>query len=1057
MSFHSSPKAKENLESWERIFRQTLSKERLFTSTRAAENPIHWIHLLDPFDQHYTRKVCKISATHSDLAGNEGLLKSGHLSADKSLQSNLPEAVAALAQAAVKVSGESRFGGSIDLPGWPLIPFSKVQTIKCEKCCLEFCSPINHRRHLRTIHRRTSNAEKEDVQSQRQQFATFWDKLSPEEAYKIAAVKNLQIEDLTGDKVVRALSHVLQQPGVFALPHSYVKSGAMLLELVQSRLSRIFLTSSELFQILDGSSEKTFPSFGLSAMQKYVFEGGAGKVGLETKNLVATLSFLVEHNLVKAFIKDKDEEAMRCQTALVEEEEASQRKQAQIQARKDMKKVRQKDKEQKAVAVAICLPDINPSDDETSSRRCSADSPTRPPSNTFENLNHQLAGGLDFEDIISRGVSSPSGKSLAPVDPNDEVVSAPVSSPCRKSLVIVGSRDEVVSSAMVSPVENGLHVVESSDVARIADDVGLVSSALDVETKDSSNFPETDKSGLSDAPDIRRPYNFQKHELHAERSLSAGGDAVFFPNQKQTWKERRSLSAKDICKETSANEDEEDIGLSSSYFPGATTRNPSAAKVVGSRPRQYVAKPLRLRNSQAAARLGASVWTKKVGKFADTVAAKIPHSTKSAVSISPEVSDADTVLNTNSSAGVLSTAAPHDQQPGCAFVSNISGCSNADPSLRAVFSDKNHCKTSSSSHEDARAGLRMADSGHCNQVGASSAPVVIGSVVISSFDDSLESMVGNKDSNLTPSPWKQLPEASKIVENVSKSELAELVDPIESSKENMEALAHDGKNKYGSHRGGKGEEKSLNILLQSGSERNENKDHSMSQAGVGSLMKLSVPQGGVVAGRKMKIWQPVVSNPHRDSCIDEIPTLDVSTPDLGSKASLDHSLITSEDISNIDPKELERDQAFEEDSDILYPSISARAKTVAEGGTVLEADGKSTLKAVASFLLKRWSDAMSSSDSVILSVEDEESGARELDVSFVDVQRRDYDVDSMNSPNPAPHLNKGANNCPGNATKAYGLWKQGCSGSAMAVNRQMMGKENSHFASRYASYRYVPK
>jgi hypothetical protein len=72
-------------------------------------------------------------------------------------------------------------------------------------------------------------------------------------------------------------------------------------ELVRNKSSRLSITSLELFKILDESSEKTFPSFGLSSMYRYVFEGDAGKVGLELKNLVASLGFLVEYSLVSAF------------------------------------------------------------------------------------------------------------------------------------------------------------------------------------------------------------------------------------------------------------------------------------------------------------------------------------------------------------------------------------------------------------------------------------------------------------------------------------------------------------------------------------------------------------------------------------------------------------------------------------------------------------------------------------------------------------------------------------------------------------------------------------
>lgn len=53
-------------------------------------------------------------------------------------------------------------GGSYifaDLPGWPLLTPLKVQMHKCEKCSLEFCSPVNYRRHTR-LHRRALNFDK---------------------------------------------------------------------------------------------------------------------------------------------------------------------------------------------------------------------------------------------------------------------------------------------------------------------------------------------------------------------------------------------------------------------------------------------------------------------------------------------------------------------------------------------------------------------------------------------------------------------------------------------------------------------------------------------------------------------------------------------------------------------------------------------------------------------------------------------------------------------------------------------------------------------------------
>lgn len=69
-------------------------------------------------------------------------------------------------------------------------------------------------------------------------------------------------------------------------------------DIVQARPSRFPISSQELFSILDDASEKTFLSGTAISMQRYIFDGEAGKVGLESKNLVACTSFLVEQKLV---------------------------------------------------------------------------------------------------------------------------------------------------------------------------------------------------------------------------------------------------------------------------------------------------------------------------------------------------------------------------------------------------------------------------------------------------------------------------------------------------------------------------------------------------------------------------------------------------------------------------------------------------------------------------------------------------------------------------------------------------------------------------------------
>lgn len=69
-------------------------------------------------------------------------------------------------------------------------------------------------------------------------------------------------------------------------------------DIIQARPSRFPLSSEDLFSILDDASEKTFLCGTAVSMQKYIFDGEAGKIGLEMKNLVACTSFLVEQKLV---------------------------------------------------------------------------------------------------------------------------------------------------------------------------------------------------------------------------------------------------------------------------------------------------------------------------------------------------------------------------------------------------------------------------------------------------------------------------------------------------------------------------------------------------------------------------------------------------------------------------------------------------------------------------------------------------------------------------------------------------------------------------------------
>ncbi|CAM6104441.1 unnamed protein product [Calypogeia fissa] len=221
-----------------------------------------------------------------------------------------------------------------DLQGW----LSPSKT-KCEKCAREFCSTLNYRRHVR-VHRRSLNPEKEDLSKERSKVAAFWDKLNPEEANNILHCDNMEIEDLSGQAALEALQIFINQPGLPSLPQGILKAGALLLDIVRGYVP---LSSERLLAILDDASEKTFLCGGTSvALQRFIFNGEAGKVGLEERNLVATMGFHIELNLVKAWMADKEAEALRCQQALFKEEEAAQQKRKKLLEKKRMKKIRQK-------------------------------------------------------------------------------------------------------------------------------------------------------------------------------------------------------------------------------------------------------------------------------------------------------------------------------------------------------------------------------------------------------------------------------------------------------------------------------------------------------------------------------------------------------------------------------------------------------------------------------------------------------------------------------------------------------------------------------------------
>ncbi|KAJ1384998.1 Zinc finger C2H2-type [Sesbania bispinosa] len=284
-----------------------------------------------------------------------------------------------------------------ELPGWPLLSPVKVQLQKCDKCSREFCSPINYRRHIR-VHHRLKKLDK-DSKKNRDLLGAYWDKLSVEEAKEIVSFKDVMLEEVPGSSILKALTNLRKQ-GFSPLPQYYLRAGSALLDIVQSRPSSFPISSQELFSILDDSSEKTFLCGTAVSMQRYIFDGEAGKIGLEPKNLVACTSFLLEQKLekdvpvepkfmaypvstytnlrpdsiitnvkrvfpkvilivmmkyafpftqVKAWLADKDAEALRCQKLwwrrrkLLRKVVPSICRQAEILERKRQKKLRQKE------------------------------------------------------------------------------------------------------------------------------------------------------------------------------------------------------------------------------------------------------------------------------------------------------------------------------------------------------------------------------------------------------------------------------------------------------------------------------------------------------------------------------------------------------------------------------------------------------------------------------------------------------------------------------------------------------------------------------------------
>ncbi|KOM55111.1 hypothetical protein LR48_Vigan10g100300 [Vigna angularis] len=228
--------------------------------------------------------------------------------------------------------------------GWPLLSPLNVQLHKCDKCSREFCSPMNYRRHIRVDHRK-KNLDKEFTKN-RDLLEAYWDKLSAEEAKEVISLENVVLEEVPGSSILKSLKTLVLNQRFYSFPAHYLMAGTVLLDILQAKSSSFPISSQVLFNILDEASEKTFLCGTAESVQRYVFVGDAGNNGLELRNIIAFTSFLLEQKLVKAWLTAKEAEALRCQKQLVEEEEAAQKRQAEILERKRQKKLRQK--EQKA-------------------------------------------------------------------------------------------------------------------------------------------------------------------------------------------------------------------------------------------------------------------------------------------------------------------------------------------------------------------------------------------------------------------------------------------------------------------------------------------------------------------------------------------------------------------------------------------------------------------------------------------------------------------------------------------------------------------------------------
>uniref|UniRef100_A0A7I4AAP3 Uncharacterized protein n=1 Tax=Physcomitrium patens TaxID=3218 RepID=A0A7I4AAP3_PHYPA len=186
-----------------------------------------------------------------------------------------------------------------------------------------------------------------------------------------------------------------------------------MLDLMQDMLNNeksdeLPLFSSQVLSALDDASEKTF----------LCSQRDVSKIGIEEKNLVALLGFIVEQALVKAWMADKDAEALRIQQELVKEEEAAQRKRERNVAKKKKKKEKSRQKglkDRKAGAIYLALSEENESGDDEN------------PSEIVEEINSPTASSASvnssgLENILVESFEMEVNRQVQNVDKRDHNV-----------------------------------------------------------------------------------------------------------------------------------------------------------------------------------------------------------------------------------------------------------------------------------------------------------------------------------------------------------------------------------------------------------------------------------------------------------------------------------------------------------------------------------------------------------------------------------------------------------------------------------------------------------